>query len=172
MMEVSVMKSNANLLTIAVAALSAALLGPTAVQAGGNGVSAIATGSGQIHVADELRTFTFNAQTDRLGVTSGQTQAVSRAAGRTWHGTIDCLNVEGNVATMSGVVTNISPETPPFFVVGSNIVFQVIDNGEGANAPPDLISLTFFFGPGPSPGCTGFGVFATTPVELGNVQVH
>jgi hypothetical protein len=135
-------------------------------------VVASATGSGQIHISGDLRTFTFNAQTDSSGVTSGQTQAFSRSSGIKWHGTLDCLSVVGNVATMSGVVTDISPVTPPFFVVGSHIVFQVIDNGEGSNPPPDLISLTFFFGTGTNPGCTGFGVFATIPVEHGNVQVH
>lgn len=98
-------------------------------------VVASATGSGQIHVSGELRRFTFNAHTDSSGVTTGQTQAFSRSSGFKWHGTINCLNVVGNVATKSGVVTDISPETPPFFVVGSNIVFQVIDNGEGSNAP-------------------------------------
>jgi hypothetical protein len=135
-------------------------------------VVASATGSGQIHVSGELRTFTFNAQTDSSGVTTGQTQAFSRSSGIKWHGTLDCLNVVGNVATMSGVVTDISPETPPFFVVGSHILFQVIDNGQGSNAPPDLISLTFFYGTGTNPGCTGFGIFATIPVEHGNVKVH
>jgi hypothetical protein len=135
-------------------------------------VVASATGSGQIHVSGELRTFTFNAQTDSSGVTTGQTQGNNRSSGTKWHGTIDCLNVVGNVATMSGVVTDISPVTPPFFVPGSYILFQVIDNGEGHNAPPDLISLTFFFGTGTNPGCTGFGIFATIPVEHGNVKVH
>jgi hypothetical protein len=134
-------------------------------------VVASATGSGQIHVSGELRTFTFNAETDSSGVTTGQTETKSRSSGLRWHGTLDCLNVVGNVATMSGVVTDINSTTPPF-VVGSNIVFQVIDNGEGANAPPDLISLTFFFGTGPPPGCTGFGIFATIPIEHGNVKVH
>jgi hypothetical protein len=92
--------------------------------------------------------------------------------GGAWHGTLDCLSVTGNVATMSGVVTDISPVVPPFFVVGSHILFQAIDNGEGTKTAPDLISLTFFFGTGVNPGCTGFGVFATIPVEHGNVQVH
>ena len=78
----------------------------------------------------------------------------------------------GNVATMSGVVTDITPGPGSPFVVGSNIVFQMIDNGEGSNAPPDLISLTFFFGPGPPQPCTGLGIFATIPIEHGNVQVH
>ena len=134
-------------------------------------VVASATGSGQIHVSGELRTFTFTAHTDSSGVTSGETEAFNRSGGTRWHGTIDCLVIVGNVATMSGVVTDISPETPPFLVVGSHILFQVIDNGEGSKAAPDLISLTFFYGTGFNPGCT-FGVFATIPVEHGNVQVH
>ena len=135
-------------------------------------VVASATGSGHFHVSGDLRTFTFNANTDSSGVTTGQTQGFNRNVGVKWHGTLNCLNVVGNVATMSGVVTDISPVTPPNFVVGSNIVFQVIDNGEGSKAPPDLISLTFFLGVGPPPGCTGFGVFATIPIENGNVKVH
>ena len=135
-------------------------------------VVALATGSGHIHVNSELRTFTFNASTDTSGVTTGQTQAFNRSTGSKWHGSLDCLSVVGNVATMSGVVTDISPSTPPFFVVGSHIQFQVIDNGQGQNAPPDLISLTFFFGTGFNPGCTGTGTFATIPVEHGNVTVH
>jgi hypothetical protein len=87
-------------------------------------VVASATGSGQIHVSGELRTFTFTAHTDGSGVTTGETEAFSRSAGIRWHGTIDCLDVTGNVATMSGVVTDISPVLPPVFVVGSNIVFR------------------------------------------------
>jgi len=136
-------------------------------------VVASATGSGQIYNPD-LRTFTFNATTDSSGVTTGQTEVKSRSGGIRWHGTINCLSVSGNVATMSGLVTDIDPSTPPFFVVGSNILFQVIDNGGGSNAPPDLISLTFFFGVGPSnnPGCTGFGTFANIPISHGNVTVH
>ena len=136
-------------------------------------VVASATGSGQIHISGALRTFTFNANTDSSGVTTGETQAFSRISGTKWHGTLNCLNIVGNVATMSGVVTDITPGLADPFLVGNFIVFQVIDNGEGSKAPPDLISLTFFFPAGsPNPGCTGFGVFATIPVEQGNVQVH
>ena len=136
-------------------------------------VVASATGSGQIHVSGSLRTFTFNAHTNSSGVTTGQTQGDNRSAGIKWHGTLDCLNVVGNVATMSGVVTDITPGLGDPFLVGNFILFQVIDNGEGSKAPPDLISLTFFFPAGSAnPGCTGFGIFATIPVEHGNVQVH
>jgi hypothetical protein len=54
---------------------------------------ASATGSGQIHVSGDLRTFTFNANTDSSGVTTGETQAFSRISGTKWHGTLNCLNV-------------------------------------------------------------------------------
>ena len=136
-------------------------------------IVASATGSGQFHTSGSLRTFTFNANTDSSGTTTGQTQGNNRAAGVKWHGSLNCLNVVGNVATMAGVVTDITPGLGDPFLVGNFIVFQVIDNGEGSNAPPDLISLTFFFPAGsPNPGCTGFGVFATIPIEHGNVQVH
>ena len=39
-------------------------------------VVASATGSGQIHVSGEYRTFTFSAQTDSTGVTTGEPRAL------------------------------------------------------------------------------------------------
>ena len=134
---------------------------------------ASATGSGQFHVSGDLRTFTFNANTDSSGVTTGQTQGNNRNAGVKWHGRLTCLNVVGNVATMSGVVTDITPGLGDPFLVGNFIQFQVIDMGEGQNAPPDLISLTLFFPTGSSdPGCTVPQITATIPIQHGNVQVH
>jgi hypothetical protein len=134
---------------------------------------ASATGSGQFQVSGDLRTFTFNANTDSSGVTTGQTQGNNRNAGVKWHGRLTCLNVVGNVATMSGVVTDITPGLGDPFLVGNFIQFQVIDMGEGQNAPPDLISLTLFFPTGSSdPGCTVPQITATIPIQHGNVQVH
>jgi hypothetical protein len=135
---------------------------------------ASATGSGQIYVGTDLRTFTFTARTDSAGNTTGQTAGNNRNSGYQWHGVLTCLSVSGNVATMSGVVTEISPSTPPFFVVGNYIQFQVIDNGEGAKGTgPDLISLTNFYATGSAnPGCTGTGTYANIPISHGNVQVH
>src|SRR5215469_18572147 len=94
-------------------------------------IVASATGSGQFHVSGSLRTFTFNANTDSSGVTTGQTQGNNRSAGVKWHGTLTCLNVVGNVATMSGVVTDITPGLGDPFLVGNFIQFQVTDMGEG-----------------------------------------
>ena len=142
----------------------------------GDGIVALANGSGQIHVGTppELRTFTFTAQTDSSGTSRGQVEGFNRSgAGRRFHCSVDCLSISGNVATVGGVVTDISPATPPFFEPGNFILFQVIDNGHGQSGTPDEISLTFFFSTGSSnPGCTGFGTFANIPVEHGNVTVH
>jgi hypothetical protein len=136
-------------------------------------VVASATGSGHFQVSGDLRTFTFNANTNSSGATNGQTQGNNRNAGIKWHGTITCLNVVGNVATMSGVVTDITPGLGDPFLVGNFIQFQVTDMGEGKNAPPDLISLTLFFPAGsPDPGCTVPLINATIPISEGNVQVH
>ena len=136
-------------------------------------VVASATGSGHFRVSGDLRTFTFNANTDSSGVTTGQTQGNNRNAGVKWHGRLTCLKVVGNVATMSGVVTDITPGLGDPFLVGNFIQFQVIDMGEGNNAPPDLISLTLFFPQGTTdPGCTVPQITATIPILDGNVQVH
>ena len=51
---------------------------------------------------------------------------------------IDCLRVVGNVAHMSGITTrSINPVEAP---VGEIRRFVVVDNGEGSNSSPDLIS--------------------------------
>ena len=63
-------------------------------------VVAAATGSGQFHEfpgPKGYRTFTFSAQTDSSGVTTGVTQGHSRSV----------ADVEGHVATMSGVITDV-----------------------------------------------------------------
>jgi len=138
-------------------------------------VVASATGSGHIHVNGEYRTFTFSAQTDNNNVTTGVTQGFNRGLPFAWQGNVNCLDVEGNIATMSGFVTSANPDPGPGGItVGTPLVFQVIDNGEGHNGPPDLISLTFFAPGGPPFPCLQSidGIFATTPIENGNVQVH
>jgi hypothetical protein len=138
-------------------------------------VAASATGSGQIHVSGTYRTFTFSAQTNSNNVTTGMTQGFNRGIPFAWEGNINCLDVEGNIATMSGFVTYANPDPgPDGETVGTPLVFQVIDNGEGHNNTPDLISLTFFAPGGPPFPCLQSidGIFANIPIENGNVQVH
>lgn len=141
----------------------------TGAAAAGNGVVASATGSGQTTSGTQLRTFSFTARTDSSNNSSGQAELFNRNTGTRLHMTIDCLNVAGNVATMSGTVTQ---DNLAGAFVGDPIWFQVVDNGEGAGAPPDLISLVFIFLGPPGVPCTSPLVPASIPIEGGNVQVH
>ena len=155
------------------AIILAALLLTTASGVAFAQVVASATGSGHFAVSGDLRTFTFSANKNSEGLTTGQTQGQNRNANIKWHGTITCLNVVGNVATMSGVLTDVTQGLGDPFLVGNFIQFQVTDTGEGNNAPPDLISLTLFFPTGtPDPGCTVPQINATIPILDGNVQVR
>ena len=85
--------------------------------------------------------------------------------------TLDCLVVNGNKAYMSGVVDHSTISTD----VGLVWDFEVVDNGEGAKAPADQISLITIFSP--QLPCTHLGVQGYLdanlfPIESGNVQVH
>ena len=91
-------------------------------------------------------------------------------ADRRFHMSLDCLVVSGNKAYMSGVVDSSSIPTD----VGTSWDFAVVDNGEGANAPTDQITLIYNFGhlfP-----CSNAAAQASLnvlfPIESGNVQVH
>lgn len=86
---------------------------------------------------------------------------------------IDCLNVQDNVAIMSGMITRVvrltpNPDDP--IEVGQYIQFKVIDHGEGATADPDETS---WFAHGPDvPSCfedVGWDLFI---IDAGNIQVR
>jgi len=159
--------------TIAALSLLVALL--TVAGAGTASASAdpslqSATGSGQVHLGLPLRTFAFSATKTADGTASGEAQVDNRSSGFRGHVAVDCLNVLGNVAVMSGVWTS---STLPNIPVGSDAFFAVEDNGEGPNAPPDEITLTF----------SGLGIPCTyvtdpallapflVPIESGQIQV-
>ena len=80
---------------------------------------------------------------------------------------IDCMTISGNTATMSGKVTSVSGNT--IFQAGWDCWFKVVDNGEGANAEPDQITLLYG-----GPNLLDCGVQYDVPlntVEGGNIQV-
>lgn len=68
---------------------------------------------------------------------TGEMQTVILAAGLVGHFEIDCLNVDGNTATMSGNIT--LPRDLAGFVP---FVFRVVDNGHGRGV--DQVSLISF----------------------------
>lgn len=116
------------------------------------------------------RTFAFEAQTRDDGVTTGEAELINRFSGVRVHMELDCLTVVLNVATMSGTVTHSNSE---IFTPGLTAVFTVADNGEGANDPPDTISLVNFDVPTPGFDCRLFAVPPPfVPITGGNVQVR
>jgi hypothetical protein len=132
-----------------------------------------ATGSGMLNIqtptASGFRAFAFNAKTFSDGSTSGQMQVVNNFNGNIVHASLDCLNIVGNAATISGTVTS---SNNPLLDTFSAVVFTVVDNGEGDDGPPDMISFTFFDVPSPAFTCTTYFPAADQTIIGGNVQVN
>lgn len=133
-----------------------------------NQVVQSATGSGHITAAGELRTFSFTARRYADGRSSGDVHVNSRSLDTVVHMRIDCLEVDGNTAHMSGVITrsNNPAEAP----LGDQRRFVVRDHGEGNADPPDEISTIPRNPSGET--CRNSTLAPTRQVEHGNVQVH
>ena len=114
-----------------------------------------------------FRHFSFHARENNDGSVVGN--GVLSWIGGVEHSTfdIDCLVIDGNVATMSGVITR---DSDPDFV-GRLCGFKVVDNGEGAGADPDEVSILFI---GDDPAiytCVNPLPVPLYPIEGGNIQV-
>jgi hypothetical protein len=151
----------------ALAAMAVVLVQPAT--SASNKVVASATGGAHSTFADELRTFAVTARDYSDGTTKGEVQINNRDQDRHAHLVIDCLVVSGNTAYMSGTFDHSDDST----LVGLPAALAVRDNGQGAAAPPDEVTLAW---PGVTP-CTDLGVQAFLDalffaVEGGNIQVR
>ena len=112
------------------------------------------------------RRIEFSAVRDGQNNQTGQGSFFNTTTGLKVHFTINCLRVEGNVATISGIWDDHGQGDFPFMWL------QVIDNGEGRNAD-DRVSPLFTFGApiscndNPFPGAT-YGI----NISNGNIQVR
>jgi hypothetical protein len=102
------------------------------------GVGASATGSGHFYVADEIRTLAFSAVGHANGTASGQYEIDVHATGVRFHVSVTCLSVSGNTAWIAGIIDKSSG--PPVRE-GTVSYFYAVDNGEGADAAPDIVSV-------------------------------
>lgn len=113
------------------------------------------------------RRIEFTANRDGLNNQSGQGSFFNTTTGTKFHFTINCLRVEGNVATMSGIWDDHGQGDFPYMWL------QVIDNGEGRNAHDTVSPLFTHSDPGltcnedRNPGVT-YGIDASS----GNIQVR
>ncbi len=81
--------------------------------------------------------FEFSAVVAGTGSVAGEFQLfTAQAGGISVHGSVTCLGISGNLARIGGVITESS--LPAF--VGRPVLWEVVDNGEGVNAPPDQTS--------------------------------
>ncbi len=148
-------------------ALTVVLIGALAAIAQAAGIVHSATGSGHTTFVTENRTFAFTAHEYADGTDKGQAQIVNRDIPATIHVSIDCLRVVATTAHMSGTITR---SNNPTFPVGGRFIFSVMDNGEGAAAPPDLITFAFLIPP--ATNCNNTTLAPNQVVEHGNIQVH
>jgi len=134
----------------------------------------VTTGGAEIAIVvnDFEQRWSFSAKENGTGAPKGQFEFKEDLFGSqiSAHGDIICFAVEGNRARLGAVVTNSN-----FLPEGTQVVWNVEDNGEGNAINPDLAST---FQAGTAVGfakdfCLTSGSELTTyPVERGNVQVH
>ena len=91
-------------------------------------------------------------------ISSGRATFQDRAAGGNVNGqiAINCVNVVGNTATLSGLVTHSNKKS----MIGQEGVFRIVDNGRRT----DMASIINFHQPGTSTDCNA-GEFDVAPVK-------
>lgn len=83
-------------------------------------------------------------------------------------GDVTCLNVNGNTATIGGVITKTTNST--FAPVGAGAYGTGMDNGEGQKDPPDALFAVVTGQP--PPNCNIPLPPPFTPIDKGNYVVH
>jgi hypothetical protein len=161
--------------TVVVLALAAASF----AAAGGGKVVASASGGSHLTLHNvfglttlEVKTFTFDAKQRSDGTSDGHWHYKDVEDGVTWNvdGPVTCTTIVGNHAWVGGTIEHSSDPS----YTGLDMWFQVIDNGEGHNAPPDITTL---IGVGVAGQAQAYCNAANPPrfpwpVEHGNIQVR
>jgi hypothetical protein len=84
-------------------------------------------------------------------------------------GEVLCLVVSGETAVYQSVITASSS---PLIPVGFGAFSVVVDNGQGANDPPDQAGAVLTAPPGPTPACAPVPFIPLLPVDQGNFVVQ
>jgi hypothetical protein len=128
-------------------------------------------GMGRFYQGATLRVIHIDARTNSDGTVTGHGSRNSVSPTQTLkiEFEIDCLSVVGNVAIVTGILTN---STDPYYV-GRHFQYKVIDNGEGANAKPDQVTNMYNVGPNePYLTCGQDAGWDLFDIEEGNFQVR
>ena len=118
--------------------------------------AATVSGSGTVTFGSSVEHITVNATG-----TSGRATFQDKAAGGNVNGqiAINCVQIVGNTATLSGLVTHSNKKS----MIGQEGVFRIVDNG-GKKSRSDMASLINFHEPGTSTDCRA-GEFDIAPVK-------
>jgi hypothetical protein len=94
-----------------------------------------------INTFGDLITGSFNVREHGDGTVTGQYETHRPVGSNNFriHAALDCLSIDGNLASIGGEVT-LSRDAPAA-PVGERVVFLVVDNGEGNTSPPDQASF-------------------------------
>lgn len=129
-----------------------------------------ANGQGALILNGERQTFSFHA-IENDGIVTGSIQCIVRNSELIFHGEINCMVIDGNSAIISGEIIHdnglleLYPDYPYF-------LFKVIDNGEGANNPPDEFSdIWAYIDYYPCNWSYPPEIWQMQPIENGNIQV-
>ena len=132
------------------------------------------TGFGLFTQVGEPTTFSFTARRHADGSVKGEWERQNRCGDFRAHGDVTCFTIVGDQAWISGII-ELFPSDPGR--VGSEAIWRVVDNGQGANADPDQISRTrnpADFGASALDFCDGtpVGFPGVRDLEAGNISVR
>jgi hypothetical protein len=150
-------------------ALLSALLGVLALPSAWATGNPSASGHANLTINGGLQTYSFSAVQQPNGSVSGQMTLDSRGQDVIIQGAVNCLVINGNEAIIGGIITHVTPNSDPSFfsLVGQPFALRVVDNGEGAPDPVDLVSDLA------APFPCVFGSFlGLLPIEAGNISVN
>jgi hypothetical protein len=118
-----------------------------------SGIVTRVVGSGHIMrdlgAGEELTTFSYSALARADGTAEGEYQYDFRAAGFSIHGSVTCVTVAGNQGWVGAVIDKVSsPDPEDQALVGTEVWWRVIDNGQGEADPADRSTSLLFAIPG------------------------
>ena len=130
-------------------------------------VGASASGSGTARFGNTIEHISFSAQQVAGTAAVGEAVINDASAGVRVNVDVNCLNVIGNYAIVSGIVQTSSDEA--LVPVGSQAIFAVVDSGQGQGR--DFMSIANFYAVGTGVDCSVPSEFDLVPAS-GNFRVE